>query len=75
MIAPILANLQQQPHRPWRFDSLLEAVKIIEDWRADYNANFYNTGRRHSYLVDISTIDSAAGAAPPLAVASGCVSA
>lgn len=54
MIAPILVNLQQQPHRPWRFDSLLEAVKIIEDWRADYNANFYNTERRHSYLGNIS---------------------
>jgi putative transposase len=23
----------------WRFDSLLEARVIIEDWRADYNAN------------------------------------
>ncbi len=24
---------------PWRFDSLLEARVIIEDWRRDYNAN------------------------------------
>ncbi len=24
---------------PWRFDSLLEAQVIIEDWRCDYNAN------------------------------------
>ncbi|TXI54014.1 integrase core domain-containing protein, partial [Mycolicibacterium mageritense] len=23
----------------WRFDSLLEARVIIEDWRCDYNAN------------------------------------
>ena len=28
----------------WRFDSLLEALVIIEDWRLDYNANRPHTG-------------------------------
>ena len=31
--------VQSLRHHSWRFDSLLEARVIIEDWRCDYNAN------------------------------------
>ena len=32
-------RLRDELLNSWRFDSLLEARVIIEDWRGDYNAN------------------------------------
>ena len=32
-------RLRDELLNPWRFDSLLEARVIIEDWRIDYNEN------------------------------------
>jgi putative transposase len=32
-------RLRDELLNSWRFDSLLEARVIIEDWRCDYNAN------------------------------------
>lgn len=32
-------RLRDELLNAWRFDSLLEARVIIEDWRRDYNAN------------------------------------
>ena len=32
-------RLRDELLNAWRFDSLLEARVIIEDWRCDYNAN------------------------------------
>jgi putative transposase len=36
-------RLRDELLNSWRFDSLLEARVIIEDWRADYNAHRPNT--------------------------------
>jgi len=39
-------RLRDELLNSWRFDSLLEARVIIEDWRADYNANRPHTAHR-----------------------------
>ncbi|MGV7557917.1 integrase core domain-containing protein, partial [Mycobacterium kansasii] len=36
-------RLRDELLNSWRFDSLLEARVIIEDWRLDYNANRPNS--------------------------------
>ncbi len=37
-------RLRDELLNAWRFDSLLEARVIIEDWRLDYNANRPHSG-------------------------------
>ena len=39
------ARIRDELLNSWRFDSLLEARVIIEDWRCDYNANRPHTAR------------------------------
>ena len=35
----VIRRLRDELLNSWRFDSLLEARVIVEDWRCDYNAN------------------------------------
>jgi putative transposase len=49
-------RLRDELQNAWRFDSLLEAKVLIEDWRIDYNLN-----RPHSAHGDLTPSESAVG--------------
>jgi putative transposase len=42
-------RLRDELLNAWRFDSLLEAKVLIEDWRIDYNINRPHSGPRRSH--------------------------
>ncbi|BBY52775.1 transposase [Mycobacterium koreense] len=49
-------QLRDELLNSWRFDTLLEARVIIDDWRIDYNANRPHSARRGVSPTDRPTV-------------------